>query len=112
MKKVVLVIGVVDNIMFFENNDWFGVFRRVDVFEVMNVWGVVFGRKVVVIGVFLEEIIVELECWGIEYIIVLNVKCVEGEDRIECVIDENGNVYEVDVLIMVDGRILDINLII
>ncbi|ASJ00994.1 FAD-dependent oxidoreductase [Thermococcus gorgonarius] len=108
-KRVVLATGAVDSIMLFENNDWPGVFRRSDALEVMNVWGVAPGRKVAVVGAFPEEITAELDRWGIEYVVVPNPKRVEGNDKVERLIDENGNVYEVDAVIMADGRIPDIN---
>ncbi len=108
-KRVVLATGAVDSIMLFENNDYPGVFRRSDALEVINVWNVAPGKKVAVVGAFPEEIIAELERWGIDYIVVPNPKRVEGNDKVERLIDENGNVYEVDALIMADGRIPDIN---
>ncbi|WP_297502124.1 FAD-dependent oxidoreductase [Thermococcus sp.] len=108
-KRVVLATGAVDSIMLFENNDWPGVFRRSDALEVINVWNVAPGKRVAVTGAFPEEITPELDRWGIEYVVVPNPRRVEGEDRIERLIDENGNVYEVDAVIMADGRIPDIN---
>ncbi|WP_297549061.1 FAD-dependent oxidoreductase [Thermococcus sp.] len=108
-KRVVLATGAVDSIMLFENNDYPGVFRRSDALEVINVWNVAPGKKVAVVGAFPEEIIAELEHWGIDYIVVPNPKRVEGNDKVERLIDENGNVYEVDAVIMADGRIPDIN---
>ncbi len=108
-KRVVLATGAVDSIMLFENNDYPGVFRRSDALEVINVWNVAPGKKVAVVGAFPEEIIAELERWGIDYIVVPNPKRVEGNDKVERLIDENGNVYEVDAVIMADGRIPDIN---
>ncbi|WP_297464033.1 FAD-dependent oxidoreductase [Thermococcus sp.] len=108
-KRVVLATGSVDSIMLFENNDYPGVFRRSDALEVINVWGVAPGRKVAVVGAFPEEITAELDRWGIDYIVVPNPKRVEGTDKVERLIDENGNVYEVDAVIMADGRIPDIN---
>lgn len=108
-KRVVLATGAVDSIMLFENNDYPGVFRRADALEVINVWGVAPGRKVAVVGAFPEEITAELERWGIEYVVVPNPKRVEGNDRVERLIDWNGNTYEVDAVIMADGRIPDIN---
>ncbi|WP_297466336.1 FAD-dependent oxidoreductase [Thermococcus sp.] len=108
-KRVVLATGAVDSIMLFENNDYPGVFRRSDALEVINVWNVAPGKKVAVVGAFPEEIIAELERWGIDYIVVPNPKRVEGNEGVERLIDENGNVYEVDAVIMADGRIPDIN---
>ena len=108
-KRVVLATGAVDSIMLFENNDYPGVFRRGDALEVINVWGVAPGKKVAVVGAFPEEITAELERWGIEYVVVPNPRRVEGKDRVERLIDENGNVYEVDAVIMADGRVPDIN---
>ncbi|MDV3104426.1 FAD-dependent oxidoreductase [Thermococcus waiotapuensis] len=108
-KRVVLATGAVDSIMLFENNDYPGVFRRSDALEVINVWGVAPGRKVAVVGAFPEEITQELDRWGIEYVVVPNPKRVEGNDRVERLIDGNGNVYEVDAVIVADGRIPDIN---
>lgn len=108
-KRVVLATGAVDSIMLFENNDYPGVFRRADALEVINVWGVAPGKKVAVVGAFPEEITAELDRWGIEYVVVPNPKRVEGDDRVERLIDWNGNSYEVDAVIMADGRIPDIN---
>ncbi|WP_297478778.1 FAD-dependent oxidoreductase [Thermococcus sp.] len=108
-KRVVLATGAVDSIMLFENNDYPGVFRRSDALEVINVWNVAPGKKVAVVGAFPEEVTAELDRWGIDYIIVPNPKRVEGNDKVERLIDENGNVYEVDAVIMADGRIPDIN---
>ena len=108
-KRVVLATGAVDSIMLFENNDYPGVFRRGDALEVINVWGVAPGRKVAVVGAFPEEIIPELERWGIDYVVVPNPRRVEGNDKVERLIDGNGNVYEIDAIIMADGRVPDIN---
>jgi len=108
-KRVVLATGAVDNIMLFENNDYPGVFRRSDALEVMNVWEVAPGRKVAVVGAFPEELTAELERWGIEYVVVPNPKRVEGNEKVERLIDANGNVYEVDAVIVSDGRRPDIN---
>ncbi len=108
-KRIVIATGAVDSIMLFENNDYPGVFRRSDALEVINVWGVAPGRRVAVVGAFPEEVLPELERWGIEYVVVPNPRRVEGVDRVERLIDGNGNVYEVDAVIMADGRIPDIN---
>ncbi len=108
-KRVVLATGAVDSIMLFENNDYPGVFRRSDALEVLNLWNVAPGRKVAVLGAFPDEITAELDRWGIDYVVVPNPKRVEGKERVERLIDENGNVYEVDAVIMADGRIPDIN---
>jgi len=75
----------------------------------MNVWGVAPGKKVAVVGAFPEEITAELDRWGIEYVVVPNPRRVDGKDRVGRLMDENGNVYEVDAVIMADGRIPDIN---
>ncbi|CAD5244952.1 FAD-dependent oxidoreductase [Thermococcus camini] len=108
-KRVVLAVGAVDNIHLFENNDMPGVFRRSDLLEVLNVWGVAPGRKVAVVGGKPGEITAELDRWGIEYIVVPNPKRVEGDEKVERLIDANGNVYEVDAVIMAEGRRPDIN---
>ncbi|WP_456420651.1 FAD-dependent oxidoreductase [Thermococcus sp.] len=108
-KRVVLATGAVDNILLFENNDYPGVFRRSDALEVINVWGIAPGRKVAVVGAFPEEITAELDRWGIDYIIVPNPKRVEGKEKVERLIDANGNSYEVDAVIVADGRRPDIN---
>ncbi|ASJ05199.1 FAD-dependent oxidoreductase [Thermococcus barossii] len=108
-KRVVLAVGAVDNIHLFENNDYPGVFRRSDALEVLNVWGVAPGRKVAVVGSKPEEITAELDRWGIEYITVPNPKRVEGREKVERLIDTNGNSYEVDAVIMAEGRRPDIN---
>ena len=108
-KRVVLATGAVDSIMLFENNDYPGVFRRSDALEVLNLWNVAPGRKVAVLGAFPDEITAELDRWGIDYVVVPNPKRVEGKEKVERLIDENGNVYEVDAVIMADGRIPDIN---
>ncbi|AFL95580.1 hypothetical protein CL1_1381 [Thermococcus cleftensis] len=108
-KRVVLAVGAVDNILLFENNDYPGVFRRSDALEVINVWGIAPGRKVAVVGAFPEEITVELDRWGIEYVVVPNPKRVEGREKVERLIDMNGHSYEVDAVIVSDGRRPDIN---
>ncbi|AEH24670.1 FAD-dependent oxidoreductase [Pyrococcus yayanosii] len=108
-KRVVLATGAVDNILLFENNDMPGVFRRDFALEVMNVWGVAPGRKVAVVGSRPEDVTAELERWGIEYVVVPNPKRVEGEEKVERLIDMNGNVYEIDAVIISDGRRPDIN---
>lgn len=108
-KKVVLATGGVDNIMLFENNEMPGVFRRDFALEVINLWGVKPGKRVAVVGSKPEEITEELEKAEIEYILVKNPKRVEGEDSVERLIDHEGNVYEVDAVIVSDGRRPDIN---
>ncbi|NJE43441.1 FAD-dependent oxidoreductase [Thermococcus sp. GR6] len=108
-RRVVLAVGAVDNILLFENNDIPGVFRRDFALEVMNVWGVAPGKKVAVVGSRPEGIVPELERWDIEYIVVPNPKRVEGTEKVEKLIDMNGNVYEVDAVIVSDGRRPDIN---
>ena len=108
-KRVVLATGAVDNILLFENNDYPGVFRRSDALEVINVWGIAPGKKVAVVGAFPEEITAELERWGIDYVVVPNPKRVEGKENVEKLIDANGNSYEVDAVIVADGRRPDIN---
>ncbi|NJE85088.1 FAD-dependent oxidoreductase [Thermococcus sp. CX2] len=108
-KRVVLATGAVDNILLFENNEFPGVFRRDFALEVMNVWGVAPGRKVAVVGSRPEDVTPELERWGIEYIVVPNPKRVEGDEKVGRLIDMNGNVYEVDAVIVSDGRRPDIN---
>jgi len=108
-KRVVLATGAVDNILLFENNDYPGVFRRSDALEVINLWNVAPGKKVAVVGAFPEEITAELDRWGIEYIVVPNPKRVEGREKAERLIDANGNSYEVDAVIVADGRRPDIN---
>ncbi|WP_456452686.1 FAD-dependent oxidoreductase [Thermococcus sp.] len=108
-KRVVLATGAVDNILLFENNDMPGVFRRSFALEVMNIWGVTPGRKVAVVGSKPEEITAELERWGIDYISVPNPKRVEGKEGVERLVDMNGNTYEVDAVIVADGRRPDIN---
>ena len=108
-KRVVLAVGAVDNILLFENNEFPGVFRRDFALEVMNVWGVAPGRKVAVVGSRPEDIVPELERWGIEYVVVPNPKRVEGKEKVERLIDMNGHVYEVDAVIVSDGRRPDIN---
>ncbi len=108
-RRVVLAMGAVDSIMLLENNDYPGVFRRGDALEAINVWGVAPGKKVAVVGAFPEEVTAELDRWGIEYVVVSNPRRVEGNEGVERLIDGNGNVYEVDALIMADGRVPDIN---
>ncbi|WP_457751162.1 FAD-dependent oxidoreductase [Thermococcus sp.] len=108
-KRVVLAVGAVDNILLFENNEFPGVFRRDFALEVMNVWGVAPGRKVAVVGSRPEDVVPELERWGLEYVIVPNPKRVEGTEKVERLIDMNGHVYEVDAVIVSDGRRPDIN---
>ncbi|WP_456366113.1 FAD-dependent oxidoreductase [Thermococcus sp.] len=108
-KRVVLATGAVDSIMLFENNDYPGVFRRADALEVINVWNVAPGKRVAVTGSFPEEVTAELDRWGVDYIVVPNPKRVEGKDRVERLVDWNGNVYEVDAVVMADGRVPDIN---
>ncbi len=108
-KRVVLATGAVDNILLFENNDMPSVFRRAFALEVMNIWGVAPGRKVAVVGSKPEEITAELERWGIDYVIVPNPKRVEGRESVERLIDMNGNVHDVDAVIVADGRRPDIN---
>ncbi|MDI3475566.1 MAG: hypothetical protein PWQ95_1294 [Thermococcaceae archaeon] len=108
-KRVVLATGAVENILLFENNEFPGVFRLDFALEVINKWGVAPGRKVAVVGRRPERIIPELEKWGIEYVVVPNPKRVEGEEKVERLIDTNGNVYEVDAVIVSDYRIPDIN---
>ncbi|ALM75099.1 FAD-dependent oxidoreductase [Thermococcus barophilus] len=108
-KKVILATGAVDNFMLFENNEMPGVFRRDFALELINVWGVKPGNKIAVVGRKPEDIVPELERVGIEYIIVKNPKRVEGKESVERIIDIEGNVYEVDAVIMSDGRRPDIN---
>ncbi|ASI98866.1 FAD-dependent oxidoreductase [Thermococcus celer] len=108
-KRVVLATGAVDNIVLFENNELPGVFRRDFALEVMNIWGVAPGRKVAVVGSRPEDIVPELERWGIDYIIVPNPKRAEGREKVERLIDMNGNTYEVDAVITAEGRRPDIN---
>ncbi|MDK2869148.1 MAG: hypothetical protein PWP39_383 [Pyrococcus sp.] len=108
-KRVVLATGAVDNIMLFENNDMPGVFRRDFALEVMNVWEVAPGWNVAVTGSKAEEVIYELERWGIDYVEVPSVKRVEGKEKVEKVIDFNGNEYKVDAIIFADGKRPDIN---
>ncbi|AFK22796.1 sarcosine oxidase subunit alpha [Pyrococcus sp. ST04] len=108
-KRVILATGAVDSIMLFENNDMPGVFRRDFALEVMNVWEVAPGWNVAVTGSKAEEVIIELERWGIDYVHIPNVKRVEGSEKVEKVIDMNGNEYKVDALIFSDGRRPDIN---
>lgn len=108
-KKVILATGAVDNFMLFENNEMPGVFRRDFALELINVWGVKPGNKVAVVGRKPEDIVPELERVGIEYIVVKNPKRVEGEESVERIIDIEGNGYEVDAVIMSDGRRPDIN---
>ena len=108
-KRVVLATGAVDNILLFENNDYPGVFRRSDALEVINLWKVAPGKRIAVVGAFPEEITAELDRWGIEYIVVPNPKRVEGREKVERLIDANGNSYEVDAVIVSDGRRPDIN---
>ncbi|QDA31973.1 D-nopaline dehydrogenase [Thermococcus indicus] len=108
-KRVVLAVGAVDNIHLFENNDMPGVFRRSDLLEVLNVWGVAPGRKVAVVGSKPGEITAELDRWGIEYIVIPNPRRVEGSEKVERLIDTNGNTYEVDAVVMAEGRRPDIN---
>ncbi|NJE05160.1 FAD-dependent oxidoreductase [Thermococcus sp. M36] len=108
-KRVVLATGAVDSIALFENNEFPGVFRRDFALEVMNVWGVAPGRKVAVVGSRPEEVVPELERWGIDYIVVPNPKRVGGREKVEKLIDMNGNTYEVDAVIVSEGRIPDIN---
>ncbi len=108
-KRVALTTGAVDNILLFENNDMPGIFRRSFALEVMNVWGVAPGRNVAVVGSKPEEITAELEHWGIDYIVVPNPKRVEGKESVERLVDMNGNIYEVDAVIVADGRRPDIN---
>ncbi|AEC52861.1 sarcosine oxidase, alpha subunit [Pyrococcus sp. NA2] len=108
-KRVVLATGAVDSIMLFENNDMPGIFRRDFALEVMNVWEVAPGWNVAVTGSRAEEVIQELERWGIDYVYIPNVKRAEGEEKVEKVVDMNGNEYKVDALIFADGRRPDIN---
>ncbi|ACS89700.1 MAG TPA: FAD-dependent oxidoreductase [Thermococcaceae archaeon] len=108
-KRVILATGAVENILLFENNEFPGVFRLDFALEVMNKWGVAPGKKVAVVGRKPERIIPELEKWGIEYIVVPNPKRVEGEEKVERLIDMNGNVYEVDAVIVSDYSLPDIN---
>jgi len=108
-KRVVLATGAVDNILLFENNDYPGVFRRSDALEVIHLWKVAPGKRIAVVGAFPEEITAELDRWGIEYVVVPNPKRVEGREKVERLIDANGNSYEVDAVIVSDGRRPDIN---
>ncbi len=108
-KRVVLATGAVDNILLFENNDMPGIFRRAFALEAMNLWGVAPGRKVAVVGSRPEEMTAELERWGIDYVVVPNPKRAEGKESVERLIDMNGNTYEVDAVIVADGRRPDIN---
>ncbi|MDK2983176.1 MAG: hypothetical protein PWP19_654 [Thermococcaceae archaeon] len=108
-KRVVLATGAVENILLFENNEFPGVFRLDFALEVVNKWGVAPGKRVALVGRKPERIIPELEKWGIEYIVVPNPKRVEGEEKVERLIDTNGNVYEVDAVIVSDYRLPDIN---
>ncbi|MFA4663040.1 FAD-dependent oxidoreductase [Pyrococcus kukulkanii] len=108
-KRVVLATGAVESIMLFENNDMPGVFRRDFALEVMNVWEVAPGWNVAVTGSRAEEVIEELERWGIDYVHIPNVKRVEGKEKVEKVVDMNGNEYKVDALVFADGRRPDIN---
>ncbi|ASJ05946.1 FAD-dependent oxidoreductase [Thermococcus pacificus] len=108
-KRVVLATGAVENIVLFENNEFPGVFRLDFALEVINKWGVAPGKRVAVVGRKPERIIPELEKWGIEYVVVPNPKRAEGGERVERLIDMNGNVYEVDAVIVSDYRIPDIN---
>ncbi|HII60368.1 FAD-dependent oxidoreductase [Pyrococcus horikoshii] len=108
-KRVVLATGAIDSTMLFENNDMPGVFRRDFALEVMNVWEVAPGRKVAVTGSKADEVIQELERWGIDYVHIPNVKRVEGNEKVERVIDMNNHEYKVDALIFADGRRPDIN---
>ncbi len=108
-KRVVLATGAVENILLFENNEFPGVFRLDFTLEVINKWGVAPGKRVAVVGRKPERIIPELEKWGIEYVVVPNPKRAEGKESVERLIDMNGNVYEVDAVIVSDYRIPDIN---
>ena len=108
-KRVVLATGAVENILLFENNEFPGVFRLDFALEVINKWGVAPGKRVAVVGRKPERIIPELEKWGIEYVVVPNPKRAEGKESVERLIDMNGNVYEVDAVIVSDYRIPDIN---
>ncbi len=63
-----------------------------------------------VVGSRPEDIVPELERWGgIDYIIVPNPKRAEGREKVERLIDMNGNTYEVDAVITAEGRRPDIN---
>ncbi|WP_052649084.1 FAD-dependent oxidoreductase [Palaeococcus pacificus] len=110
-KRVIIAVGAIPNYILFENNEMPGIFRQDFALEVINVWGVKPGNRIAVVGSHTQEIVRELENAELDFIVIEKpIVRAEGENSVEMVVDEDGNVYEVDSIIIAEGVRPDINL--